>query len=316
MTTRSQIIVVGSHTPGLFIRVRRLPVAGESVMGWDYQEPVDGGKGSNQAIAAARLGAPVAFVGCVGEDRLGDEGERWMQEAGVDTSFLKRSAQSATASGFVILDQEGTPAIITSAGANADLTEEDVEGALRSIEGAEVMVTQFEISPQVAIHAAGVARSLGMTTIVNPAPAPTEPVAGLDAADILTPNETEAKALLGVPPAQEADPAEMARELRGQSGAACVMVTVGDRGVVCAEGDGIWREKPPAVQAVDTTGAGDAFNAALAVGIVRGKSWREAARWGCLVAAYSVTQSGTIPVYPTLEELERFAGKTGRQEAA
>jgi ribokinase len=306
MALSPQIVVVGSHAPGLFIRVHRVPVAGETVMGWDYQEPIDGGKGSNQAIAAARLGAMVSFVGCVGQDRLGDEGERWMREAGVDTAFLRRSSSSATVGGFVILDDEGLPAIVAAIGANGDLTEEEVESALRAMPKAGVMLTQFEIHPRVAVHAAKIARSLGMTAIVNPAPAPDRKVEGLEAAHILTPNETEAKVLLGLSPDQHADPVGMAQALRKQTGADCVMVTVGERGVVAAEKTGVWQVEPPTVEAVDTTGAGDAFNAGLAVGLVQGMSLREAADWGCLIAAYSVTRPGTIPIYPKPDEVERF----------
>lgn len=300
------IVVVGSHAPGLFIHVKRVPVAGETVMGWGYEEPVDGGKGSNQAIAASRLGGEVSFVGCVGRDRLGDEGERWLREAGVDTTFLKRSEDKATVGGFVILDEQGVPAIVAAAGANADLTKEDVETALNELRGARVMLTQFEIDPEVAVHAARIAKELGMITIINTAPAPDGPLEGLDAADILTPNETEAKVLLGLDPEHEMEPIEIARKMHEQTGSKSVLVTVGERGVVAVEGKEEWRVEPPRVQAVDTTGAGDAFNAALAVGLVEGNSLREAAQWGCWVAAYSVTKRGTIPVYPTREAIRGY----------
>jgi len=307
-----EIVVVGSHAPGLFIRVHRVPIAGETVMGWDYQEPMDGGKGSNQAIAAARLGAAVSFVGCVGRDRMGEAGARWMQDAGVDTTHLKLSDKEATVGGFVILDDEGLPAIVAAMGANGELGEADVDRALGGLAGAKVLLTQFEIYPQVALHAARVGKAGGMLTIVNPAPAPDSPLDGLDAADILTPNESEAKVLLGLPPEQEAAPETLAEALRAKTGAGAVIVTVGERGVVAATAEGPWQEPAPRVRAVDTTGAGDAFNAALAAGLVRGMGLREAAAWGCRVAAYSVTFPGTIPIYPTVEQVDAFTASLER----
>jgi ribokinase len=301
-----QIVVVGSHAPGLFIRVHRPPVAGENVMGWDYQEPVDGGKGSNQAVAAARLGSRVSFVGCVGQDRLGDNGERYLREAGVDTKYLKRSPSTATIGGFVMLDQSGIPAIVSAMGANGDLTKNDVETALHKLKGAKVMLTQFEIFPEVALHAAQVARDLGMTVLVNTAPAPDGILDGLGAAHILTPNESEAKTLLGLNLNERLDEKTLAQELLTMSGSDAVLMTVGERGIVAADQSGVWQVRPPQVEAVDTTGAGDAFSAALAVGLVEGLSLRESAVWGCAVAAYSVTKPGTIPIYPDRLEVEAF----------
>jgi ribokinase len=112
----AEIVVIGSHCPGLFIRVKRPPVPGETVIGWDFQEPIDGGKGSNQAIAASKLGGMVSFVGCVGQDRIGEEGARWMVEAGVDITFLKRSATTASGVGFILLDEQGVPAMVSGMG--------------------------------------------------------------------------------------------------------------------------------------------------------------------------------------------------------
>src|SRR5512146_1305505 len=114
MNSKADIIVVGSHAPGLFLRVKRPPVAGETLIGWDYQEPMDGGKGSNQAIAAARLGARVRFVGCLGNDRLGQAALEWLAADGVDTTFVRSSASLATGMGFIMLDENGVPAMVVS----------------------------------------------------------------------------------------------------------------------------------------------------------------------------------------------------------
>ncbi|HVO41148.1 MAG TPA: ribokinase [Aggregatilineales bacterium] len=300
------ILVVGSHAPGIFLRVKRVPRAGETVIGWDFQEPVDGGKGSNQAIAAARLGGRVSFVGCVGRDRIGEDGERWMREAGVDTRFLRRSETTASGVGFIILDENGIPAMVTSMGANAEIRREDIATAIGAMQGSGVLLTQFEIDPPTALYAAQLARQAGMTAIVNPAPAPEFPVAGLEAATILTPNETEAKVLLGLEPDAVIDPAELAATLREKSRVEQLIITVGKDGAVGTDRAGIWKVAPPEVEVVDTSGAGDVFCAALAVGLVEGKPLKVAAEWACGAAALSVSKPGTIPAYPTRAEVDLF----------
>lgn len=311
MSDTPQIIVVGSHAPGLFLRVKRIPQAGETVIGWDYQEPVDGGKGSNQAIAASRLGAAVSFVGCVGQDRIGDDGERWMREAGVDTRCLRRSASTASGVGFIILNDDGVPAMVTSLGANAELTTGDIDGALVQYPDAAVLLTQFEIDPEMALYAARAARQRGLITIVNPAPAPAMPLTGLDAASILTPNESEAKVLLGLDPDAPLKPLDLARRLREHSGVDQLIVTLGDQGIVGADASGLWEMKPPGIDVVDTSGAGDVFCAALAVRLAEGHSIKDAAGWACVAATLSVSKAGTIPAFPTRVGVERFLGLRG-----
>jgi ribokinase len=301
-----QIIVVGSHAPGLFLRVRRPPLPGETVIGWDYQEPVDGGKGSNQAIAVARLGGSVAFVGCLGNDRIGDDGARWMAQAGVDLAYLKRTA-TATGLGFIMLDERGVPAMVSSLGANAELDQAWVQAALDGLRGGRALLTQFEIPLEVALYAARQARRRGMIAIVNPAPAPEIPVEGLDCADVLVPNESEAALLLGLPPDQALTPDRLAYRLRQESGASVVLVTLGGQGVAGCDDQGAWTMLPPLVEVADTSGAGDVFCAALAVALVEGKSVRGASAWACAVASLSVTRPGTIPAYPTRTEADAFA---------
>jgi ribokinase len=305
---RVEIIIVGSHAPGLFLRVDRVPRAGETVVGWDYQEPMDGGKGSNQAIAAARLGAGTSFVGCVGKDRLGRTGARWMRDNGVDVRFLLRSAGVASGVGFIMLDRDGKPAMVTSMGANAELTKEHAERAIRRLGTARVLLTQFEILPAVALRAAEVARELGMVTVVNPAPAPAEevPRGMFGGVDYLVPNEVEAMSLLGLPEGGQLPPNGMARELLGKMGVRCVMVTAGERGVGVADGSGDCMIAAPKVNVVDTSGAGDVFCAALSVGIAKGQDHRAAAAWACGAAALSVTRAGTIPSFPSLAEVVEF----------
>jgi ribokinase len=301
-----QIVVIGSHAPGLLLRVKRIPKPGETVIGWGYEEPQDGGKGTNQAIAAARLGDRVAFVGRVGRDRIGDQCEDWLRNEEIDTRFLMRSGATASGVGFIILDAAGVPAMVTAMGANAELSCEDVDAALDTFAGARLLLTQFEIDPQVALHAAREARRRGMLTIVNPAPAPETMLSGLDAADILVPNDTEAKVLIGLDPAVEVEPEKLALELLERSGAGKVVVTLGEQGVAGAEGGQSWRVSAPRVAVVDTSGAGDAFCAGLAHGLLQGFDLYATARWACAAATLSVTRPGTISAYPTIAEVESF----------
>jgi ribokinase len=297
------ILVVGSHAPGMFIEVNQIPVTGETVMGWNYREPVDGGKGSNQAVAAARLGGAVRFVGCFGRDQRGNDGVQMLETEGIDTAFIIRSDMNPTIGGFVILDKTtGIPAIVAVMGANGDLTQEAVDRALAASPSVNVLLTQFEIDPELALYAARQGRATGITTIVNPAPA--IPIAGLELVDFLTPNETEAKTLLSLDPQTPIPAHELAERLRAESGAKTVIVTLGEKGVVVADPAGVWNMAAPQVIAVDTTGAGDAFNGALAVGLSQGRPLPEIVRWACQAAALAVTRKGTIPTFPTSAEVK------------
>ena len=308
MTSQAEIVVVGSHAPGIFVRVKRIPKAGETVIGWDFHEPKDGGKGSNQAIAAALLGGKTSFVGCFGRDRIGDEGEKWLKEAGVDTTWLLRDEVVTSGVGFILLDDNGVPAMVTSMGANEKITKQHVEKALRSMPAAKVMLTQFEMPIEVALHAAKIAKELGIISIVNPGPAPENSISNLDTATILIPNETEAQILLGQEPGDDYDAEKLAYDLKQKYAVQIVIITLGKDGFVAIDDEGIWSEKALSVNAVDTSGAGDVFCSALAVSLVNGFSIREASKWACKVASLSVTRAGTIPAYLTIEEVNHLLG--------
>jgi ribokinase len=302
----SQIVVVGSHAPGLFIHVKHIPVSGETVIGWGFSEPVDGGKGSNQAIAAARLGARVSFVGSIGDDRIGREAEILLRQEQIDITYLRRSLTRPTGVGFILLDDNGTPAMVTSMGANEELDKGFVDDALSHMQGTKILLTQFEINPKVALHAAQIAHQMGMISIVNPAPASGDSLTGLNYVDILIPNDLEAKQLLGLNPETVADSCELAKSLLDKTGSGCVMITVGDKGVVVADRKSIRQIVPPAINTLDTSGAGDAFCAGVAVGLLEGKDLIQAAEWACYVAAFSVAAPGTIPSYPRRKEMQKF----------
>ena len=306
MSQKSGIVVVGSHAQGLFMRVQRIPRPDETVLGWDYQEALDGGKGSHMAIACSRLGQPTSFVGCVGQDRLGEIGIGWMRESGVDLTYLKRSAGTHTGVGFVVIDPAGIPAISVAMGANADLTTADIEAAEPLLGQARVMLTVFEIPVAIALFAARLAKQHGITTILTPAPA--EPLApeALADIDILVPNAGEARTLLGLAAETKLEPLDLAYECQQRFGLARVVITCGEQGAAVADQAEHYHVPPVQVTAVDTPGAGDAFAAGLATALARGAPFGLAARFGNVMGAYAVTIRESIPAFPTSDQLKRF----------
>ena len=304
---KTGVVVIGSHVQGLFMRVERFPTADETVLGWDYREALDGGKGSHQAIACGRLGLPTTFVGRVGKDRLGDRGAEWMADAGVDLTFLERSETTATGCGFVMINRQGVPAITTAMGANEEFSTADVDRAEPALAHARLVLVTFEIPVVTALHAIQRAKELGALTILTPGPA--EPLAkdALRGLDVLVPNRTEAGVLLGRPPEERPAPAELARRLQDYFGVPKIVITLGADGALVA--DGPQQESVPAynVQVVDTPGAGDAFTAGLTFGLMAGAPLAEASRFGCLTAARAVTIRESVPGFGTLTEVLEFA---------
>jgi len=193
--------------------------------------------------------------------------------------------------------------MVTSMGANAELNIEHIDVALSNLKTAKVLLTQFEIPAKVALHAARAGQKYGMTTIINPAPAVRVSVSELHVADILVPNESEAKELLGIPQDKDWNPLDMAAELIEKSKSKCVIITLGEQGIVGIDRQSIWQVKQPPIKVTDTSGAGDVFCAALAVRILGGDRYKKASEWACKAAALSVTRSGTIPAFPYIREL-------------
>jgi ribokinase len=293
------------------MRVDHFPAADETVLGWDYKEALDGGKGSHQAIACARLGLPTHFVGRIGKDRLGETGARWMSEAGVDLTFLFRSENTATGCGFVMVNPQGVAGITTAMGANEEFSPDDVDRAEPVLKRAKLVLVTFEIPVKTALHAVRRAKEFGAFTILTPGPAELLSREALEGLDLLVPNETEANILTGRPPKERRDPLELARQLQEYLGLQRVVITLGERGALVA--DGSEAEMVPAfkVEVVDTPGAGDAFTAGLALGLMAGAPLVEAARFGCLTGARAVTVRESIPAFATLSEIQEFASRHG-----
>ena len=253
------------------MKVDRFPSQGETLLGTGYR--VDhGGKGSNQAVACARLGAQVRFVACIGQDGFGDSALELHRQEGIDVSHVKRSADTPTGVGFIIVEAgSGHNCITIDPGANELLTASDVSGCDAAFESCAVVMTQLEI-PVVAAEAAMTrGRACGAITILNPAPVRPLPASVLRQVDILTPNQTEAKVLAGHPPDAAIGPEDIARELI-RAGVKQVVMTLGENGALIVTASSAVQVPAIRVSAADTTGAGDAFNAGLAMALAHGAS--------------------------------------------
>jgi ribokinase len=296
------VVVLGAHSQSLFMHVSSVPRQGETVVGHGYAEPLDGGKATNQAVAAARLGAPVRFVSLIGRDERGTRVMRYLNTQGVDLRWL-RIADGPTDVGFVMLAADGIPAIASSQDLGKRIDGGFVVEAARAIDGASVVVCQLEASPMCAYEAFSRARLSGVVTVLNPAPAVPLPQAVLDLTDVLVPNEHEAAILAG----RDGTPDELATRLAEELQQAQIVVTAGADGVYLAKaGVRTIHLRAPLVDAVDTTGAGDAFVGALAVRLRAGNEIEAACAFAVRAAALSVTRSGTMEAYGTLDEVLAF----------
>jgi len=293
-----RVVVLGSVNADLVLRCAALPLPGETVHGRDFLT-LPGGKGANQAIAAARLGASVAFIGCVGDDDFGRTAQSVLAGEGIDTTHLHVVAGTATGVAMILVDDAGQNSIALAAGANAALTTDHVDAASSLFAGASLFVCQLESPLDVVRHAIGRARAAGVPVLLNPAPAQALPAALLADVDVLVPNETEAALLAG----SDLDPTAAAARLRAM-GPATVLLTLGADGLqIDAEGL-VQRVPAPATgPVVDTTGAGDTFIGAFAAARVEGASVAAAAAFAQKAAALSVTRPGAVGGMPYRHEV-------------
>jgi ribokinase len=293
-----RVAVVGSYNHGLTMAVESIPRPGETVLGWDFAEGV-GGKGSNQAIAAARLGADATFVGRVGDDRFaGPAFDLWDDEE--VTALVERDPEAHTGVGIVVVDEAGENAIAVAPGANGRLDADDVRAHADAIADADVLLCQLETEDAPVLAAAELAAEHDTTFVLNPAPAREIHDDLLGLADVVTPNEAEARGLAGAD--ESADPSTLAATL-GARGAKTVLLTLGGDGALLVTDEGETTIEPASVDVVDTTGAGDAFNAGLAVALAEGRPLVEAARFACRAGAGACTGYEVVPALPTREEL-------------
>jgi ribokinase len=294
-----EVVVVGSLNLDFVVPVPHLPAPGETIAGGQHFKTL-GGKGANQAVAAARLGASVAMVGRVGDDAEGLDCVAGIERDGVDATFVVRDEDVPTGLALIAVDPQGENSIVVGQGSNARLCVADVRSAEALLRDARVTVAQLEI-PMDSVHAA--AASAGGTFILNPAPARPLPPEILRRVDVLTPNEIELAMLAGARVDSMRDVVEAARDIDGPD---AVVVTLGAQGAVVVTPDRAVELPALRVEVVDTTAAGDAFCGALAEALARGEELVPAAEWAVAAAAVSVTRMGAQPSLPTREEVERL----------
>ena len=319
-----RITVVGSYATGLTMKVDRLPSTGETLLGSGYR--VDyGGKGSNQAVGCARLGTQVRFVAKIGKDSFAEMALGLYRAEGIDISYVRQTDAAPTGVGFIVVERTtGRNCIILDAGANELLSASDVAACDASLDETSVVLTQLEIPVEAAKVALTRGRQHGATTILNPAPVRPLPDSMLQLVDILTPNETEARVLVGreasgfghhasggMQNGDSMSEAEaIARELIGR-GVKQVVITLGEKGALLVTSSTATLIPAMQMRAVDTTGAGDAFNAGLAIALASGAALESAVEFAVVTGGLAVTKEGVIPSLPRRQDVIEFYRRSG-----
>ena len=298
------IVVVGSLNMDLVVRMPQIPRPGETLLGGVFKT-FPGGKGANQAVAAARLGAHVTMIGCIGDDGFGKKMRVALESEGIDTTHVLVHPEAATGVALIQVDAQGQNSIAVASGANFRLSGSDVDKAMQAIGKFDALVMPLETQLETVYTAVKIASVRGAIVILNPAPAQVLPREILELVDVLIPNEHELALMTGVPVHSVVDVSLAVPKLL-QLGAKKVIVTMGGHGAVLFE-DGHEALIPACrVQAVDTTAAGDCFVGALAVALCEGRSLLPAAEFASAAAALSVTREGAQPSLPHREEVVQF----------
>jgi ribokinase len=301
-----RILVVGSINLDLVVSTNRIPQIGETITGKDFQT-FFGGKGANQAVGVARLGYPVSMIGRVGNDEFGRRLRRALSLAGVQAQAVRVTSQTPSGVALITVESQGRNSIVVIPGANGKLTPWDIRRELALVRSAGLILSQLEIPLETVDYLAAAAARFGIPFVLDPAPAQKLPSSLLKRVAWLTPNETEAGILCGASP--DAVTTESARKVAKsllKRGPQNIALKLGSRGVYWASGNGESFVPAFKVQAVDSTAAGDAFNAGLAVSLMKGAEPPEAVRFASAVAALSVTRAGAQPSMPTAREVSRF----------
>lgn len=298
---KARVAIVGSYAVGLFMRTVRAPAPGETVEGSEFAE-FHGGKGSNQAVGCARLGAEPTFLACIGNDGAGDKAMALYQAEGVNTDSVIRHPTLPTGVGFIIVEESGENLITVDFGANRALLPANVEAHRDVIQASKAVVVQMEIPPETAMSAMRVGRECGVITVLNPAPY--QPIdSGWENVDVVTPNQTESRMILGLAPDSEARPEELAESIRDR-GVTAVVMTLGADGAYVASDSFTGAVPGRKVDVEDTTGAGDAFAAAITTALAEGAELRDAVSFAVVAGSLAVTKYGVIPALPYRPEVE------------
>lgn len=303
------VVVVGSLNVDLVVRAARLPAPGETVSGGVFAT-FRGGKGANQAVAAARMGASVSMVGRVGDDAFGAMLREGLAAEGIDTRGVRATPDVASGVALITVDDAGQNTIVIAPGANGALTPADVTENRELLSGATVLLLQLEVPVESVQAAARLAREAGLLVLLDPAPAAPLSAGLLALTDALLPNEVEAAALTGIAITDLEAAAAAAAVLR-RRGARRVLIKLGSRGVWADLGDRAFHVPGLAVPAIDTTAAGDAFAGALAAALAAGGTWEEAVGWANAAAALSTTRAGAQASMPSRAEVESFLSTSG-----
>jgi len=307
--TNKRITVLGSFVADLAFRTHKAPAWGETIMGPDFKLG-PGGKGSNQAVAAARLGAKVSFISKLGRDPFGELARNTYLQEGIDSTFVFETRDHSTGAAAILVDDvKGENAIVVFPGACFHVTAEEIDQARARIADSAVFMTQLELQIPSVEHGLKVARDSGVPTILNPAPGVALDDRVLKLCDYVTPNESEAAILTGMPVKTIAD-AERAADALLARGAKNAIITLGAQGAF-VKNTRVKRHVPAvdAGRVVETTGAGDAFNGGFAVALAEGKDILEATHFACAVAGISVTRPGTAPAMPTRAEVDALMAR-------
>ena len=301
-----KIAVVGSINIDCVLKVPHLPVPGETVIGEDYQL-FPGGKGANQAVGAVRLGAEVAMIGCVGDDPFGPSLKEGLAKEGVSTKHVRSADGMSSGMALITLTEKGENTIVLAPGANMYVSREQVYVAKDLVENCDVVLLQLEIPLEVVEYAAGMARNHNHCVILDPAPARDIGRQVLGLVDYLVPNEVEAARLTGQEVTDVTSAERAAMALQEMCDGAVIVLTMGSRGALLQRNteEPVW-VPTPTVGVVDTTAAGDAFVAGMAVTLAEGKSDLEAVRWGCAAGALAVTKLGAQPSLPTRDDVQNL----------
>jgi ribokinase len=308
------IAVVGTFAVGVTLRTERLPVLGETIHGSGLAVGF-GGKGSNQAVACARLGAAVELVCCVGKDTFGEQALQLYQNEGVGARWVATSPRLPTGLGAILVTPDGRNAIVVDIAANREMDAAFVDQRAAALDGASILLTVTEAPLEAVIRAVDLAYSRGIRVVLNPAPAVPLPSFTLSKVSALTPNARELGALTGAE-THTVDQAAAAARMLVDQGAAAVVVTLGESGALVCEGKQVTHVPAPRVTVVDTTGAGDAFSAGLAVALSEGMSLREAARFAACCGALACTVAEVIPSLPRRAQVQQMLQSTAGGGAA
>jgi ribokinase len=300
----NSILVIGSSNTDMVVKTTHFPTPGQTVLGGQFFM-FPGGKGANQAVAAARLDGKVTFITKLGNDIFGDQSLSGFQQTGMDTRYIQRDQQAPSGVALITVNEKGENHIVVAPGANHTLSTKDLDLGELAFLQSDWILMQLEIPIDTIVYAGDKAQKLGKRIVLNPAPAQALPEELFSKLFLFTPNETEAGFYTGVH-ITDMDSARKAAAILLKKGIKNVVITMGSKGAYFTNAAEELLIPTPVVNAVDTTAAGDVFNGALCVALAEDKTWKEALSWACKAAAFSVTRMGAQSSTPTRMELDRF----------